>query len=133
MAAPRKKIKSSTKHARFWILPRLVIHATCVRVPVRVAHCESVHAQFSGNLTVEDAIHALKNAPGIQYIDERAGRAAEPITAAGTDWTYVSRVRQNPDRPNTLDFWVVADNLRKGAATNAVQCAKELIRRGLVG
>ena len=114
-------------------LPKLVVHATCVRVPVRVAHSESVHAQFTRNITVAEAVAALRTAPGVKYLDECSGRAAEPLSAAGTDWTYVSRVRQNPDRPDTLDFWVVADNLRKGAATNAVQCAKELIARGLVG
>lgn len=114
-------------------LPGLTVHPTCVRVPVRVAHSMAVHATFDRRVTVDEARRLLTNAPGICYVEERTGRAAEPLSAAGTDATYVSRVRQQPESPHTLDFWVVCDNLRKGAATNAVQCAKELVRRGLVG
>ena len=114
-------------------LPDLPVHPTCVRVPVRVGHCESVHATFRRNITIDEAREVLRGAPGVRYTDEREGRAPEPLGAEGDDATFVSRLRQQPGRENAIDFWVVADNLRKGAATNAVQCAAELVRRGLVG
>ncbi len=113
-------------------LPGLVVHPTCVRVPVRVGHSMAVHAEFGRPVTVADARAALAGAPGVVLMDEFRGDCPQPLTAAGTDATYVGRVRQNPETPHALDFWVVADNLRKGAATNAVQCAKELVLRGLV-
>ena len=105
---------------------------TCVRVPVRVAHSESITVEFHRPVSVEAAKAALAKAPGVVFMDEAHGQFPQPIHAEGTDHTYVGRVRQDPSNPHALCLWVVADNLRKGAATNAVQCAEELVRRGIV-
>ena len=112
--------------------PTLGVSVTCVRVPVRVAHCEAVNVEFAGPVTVNDAKAALAAAPGVVLMDEAKGECPQPLHAAGTDPTYVGRVRLDPSNPNALNLWLVADNLRKGAATNAVQCAVELVRRGIV-
>jgi aspartate-semialdehyde dehydrogenase len=105
---------------------------TCVRVPVKVAHSEAITVEFHNPVSVERAKAALAKAPGVVLMDETKGEAPQPIHAEGTDHTYVGRVRQDPSCPNALSLWVVADNLRKGAASNAVQCAEELVRRGIV-
>ncbi len=105
---------------------------TCVRVPVRVSHCESITVEFHMPISVETAKAALAKAPGVVLMDELKGQFPQPIHAEGTDHTYVGRVRQDPSNPNALCLWVVADNLRKGAASNAVQCAEELVKRGIV-
>ena len=108
------------------------ISPTCVRVPVKIAHSESVNVEFERPISVEEARAALKHAPGVVLMDETKGEFPQPILAAGHDHTFVGRVRQDPGHPNALNLWVVADNLRKGAATNAVQVALELINRGIV-
>lgn len=113
-------------------LPSLGIAATCVRVPVRVAHSESVNVEFSRPVTVAEAKAALASAPGVKLLDETAGECPQPLTAAGSDLTFVGRVRQDPSHPHALNLWLVADNLRKGAATNAVQCAEALVKMGIV-
>jgi aspartate-semialdehyde dehydrogenase len=105
---------------------------TCVRVPVKVAHSEAVNVEFERPLSVEEAKAALAKAPGVVLMDETKGVFPQPIHAAGTDHTYVGRVRKDPSNPKALNLWVVADNLRKGAATNAVQIAEELLRLGIV-
>ena len=86
----------------------------------------------TGPFSVADAKAALAKAPGVVLMDETKGEFPQPIHAEGSDHTFVGRVRQDPSNPNALCLWVVADNLRKGAATNAVQCAEELVRRGIV-
>lgn len=108
------------------------VSPTCVRVPVKVAHSEAVNVEFERPISVEEAKAALAKAPGVVLMDETKGEFPQPIHAAGQDHTFVGRVRKDPDHPNALNLWVVADNLRKGAATNAVQVAEELIRRGIV-
>jgi aspartate-semialdehyde dehydrogenase len=105
---------------------------TCVRVPVRIAHSLAVTAEFASPIAVADARAALGKAPGVVLMDEWKGDFPQPLYAAGRDETFVGRVRQDPSNPNALCLWVVADNLRKGAATNAVQCAEELVKRGIV-
>jgi aspartate-semialdehyde dehydrogenase len=106
---------------------------TCVRVPVKVAHSEAVTVEFHKPLSVADAKVALAKAPGVVFMDEmKGGQFPQPIHAEGSDHTFVGRVRQDPSHPNALCLWVVADNLRKGAASNAVQCAEELVKRGIV-
>jgi aspartate-semialdehyde dehydrogenase len=105
---------------------------TCVRVPVRIAHSEAVTVEFDRPITVESAKAALAKAPGVVLLDELKGEVPQPIHAAGQDHTFVGRVRKDPSHPNALALWVVSDNLRKGAATNAVQCAEELLKRGIV-
>ena len=113
-------------------LPELGVSPTCVRVPVRVSHCEAVNVEFDRPVTVAEAKAALASAPGVVLMDETKGEFPQPIHAAGTDATHVGRVRLDPSHPNALNFWLAADNLRKGAATNAVQCAVELVKRGIV-
>ncbi len=108
------------------------ISATCVRVPVKMAHSEAVNLEFDRPVSVADARRVLATAPGVVLMDEQRGEFPQPIHAAGTDSTYVGRVRLDPSNPNALNLWLVADNLRKGAATNAVQCALELVKRGIV-
>ncbi|MGL6096093.1 MAG: aspartate-semialdehyde dehydrogenase, partial [Fimbriiglobus sp.] len=105
---------------------------TCVRVPVRVAHSEAVTVEFERPVSVAAAKAALAKAPGVVLMDETVGEFPQPIHAAGSDHTFVGRVRQDPSNPLALCLWVVADNLRKGAASNAVQCAEELVKRGIV-
>ncbi len=105
---------------------------TCVRVPVKVAHSESITVEFHRPLSVAAARAALAQAPGIVFLDETRGEFPQPIHAEGSDQTFVGRVRQDPSCANALSLWVVADNLRKGAASNAVQCAEELVKRGIV-
>jgi len=106
--------------------------ATCVRVPVFNGHAESVVAEFAEPLTPSDAAGLLRTAPGVLLVDALAdgGKPNYPtqLDAEGTDATYVGRIRTDPSAPNSLAMWVVADNLRKGAATNAVQIAEILIR-----
>ena len=108
------------------------ISPTCVRVPVKIAHSLAINVEFHEPLSVEAAKAALAKAPGIVLMDEVKGEFPQPLTAEGSDATFVGRVRQDPSNPMAMNLWVVSDNLRKGAATNAVQCAVELVRRGLV-
>ena len=108
------------------------VSPTCVRVPVRVAHSEAVNVEFHRPVSVAEAKAALAKAPGVVLMDEAKGEFPQPIHAEGSDHTFVGRVRQDPSCPTALSLWVVADNLRKGAASNAVQCAEELVRRGIV-
>jgi aspartate-semialdehyde dehydrogenase len=105
---------------------------TCVRVPVKVAHSLAITAEFDRPVSVEAAKAALAKAPGVVLMDEAKGEVPGPLHAAGKDQTFVGRVRKDPSHPTALSLWVVADNLRKGAASNAVQCAEELVKRGIV-
>ena len=109
--------------------PDVAVMATCVRVPVFIGHGEAVNLEFERPLAEEDARAALRRAPGITVIDHRADQGyVTPAEAAGEDQVYVSRIRRDPTVPHGLSMWVVADNLRKGAALNAVQIAEILVR-----
>lgn len=111
----------------------ILVAPTTVRVPVRTGHSEAVAVEFHQPLSVEQAREALRRAPGVVLMDDYANRAIPtPLQAEGKDETFVGRLRRDPTVPHGLLLWVVADNLRKGAATNAVQIAEELLRRGLV-
>jgi aspartate-semialdehyde dehydrogenase len=113
--------------------PKIMLHATCVRVPVFVGHSEAVNIQFENEITVDEAYEVLRTAPGVLVIDKREpGGYATPLEAAGEDATYVSRVRADPTVDNGLALWCVSDNLRKGAALNAIQIAEALINRKLI-
>ncbi len=112
--------------------PKIKLTATCVRVPVFVGHSEAVNIEYEGEMSAETAQNILREAPGIMLIDKREdGGYTTPVEAAGDDATYVSRVREDPTVDNGLAFWCVSDNLRKGAALNAVQIAELLGRRHL--
>lgn len=108
------------------------VSPTCVRVPVKIAHSEAVNVEFDRPVSVAEARVALAKAPGVVLLDETQGEFPQPLHAAGQDHTFVGRVRIDPSNPNALNLWLVADNLRKGAATNAVQCAEALVRMGIV-
>ena len=103
------------------------VMATCVRVPVFVGHAEAVHLEFERPIRVAEARKALENAPGVVVVDKRDdGGYITPIECTGEDAVYVSRIRRDPTVNNGLALWVVSDNLRKGAALNAVQIAEIL-------
>ena len=113
--------------------PDIQLTATCVRVPVFIGHSEAVNIEFENPITAEQARNALRAAPGILVVDKREdGGYATPLECAGEDATYVSRIRKDPTVDHGLSLWIVADNLRKGAATNAVQIAEALIKRKLL-
>jgi aspartate-semialdehyde dehydrogenase len=113
--------------------PKIKLVATCVRVPVFVSHSESVNVEFENPITVEEARAILRSAPGIMVIDKHEpGGYATPIDATGEDATYISRIREDATVENGLAFWCVSDNLRKGAALNAVQIAEALVNRDLI-
>ena len=112
--------------------PDIEVTATCVRVPVFVGHSESINVEFERPLSVAEAQRILREAPGIMLIDKREdGGYVTPIECVGEYATYVSRVRKDPTVPHGLNLWCVSDNLRKGAALNAVQIAELLGRRRL--
>jgi len=113
--------------------PAIAISATCVRVPVVNGHSEAVNVQTRDDLSPERARELLAAAPGVTVLDD-PGAALYPlaIDASGKDDVFVGRIRRDPGHERALDLWIVADNLRKGAATNAVQLAELLHERGLV-
>ncbi|MCB2049973.1 MAG: aspartate-semialdehyde dehydrogenase [Novosphingobium sp.] len=112
--------------------PKIKVSATCVRVPVFVGHAESINLEFEKELGAEQAQDILREAPGIMLVDKREdGGYVTPVECAGDSATYVSRVRDDPTVENGLVLWCVSDNLRKGAALNAVQIAELLGRRHL--
>ena len=109
--------------------PDIAVTATCVRVPVFISHGEAVTVEFERPITAEQAREALKKAPGVTVIDHRADEGyVTQVEAAGDDPVFVSRIRQDRTVPHGLSFWCVSDNLRKGAALNAVQIAEVLAR-----
>jgi len=115
-------------------LPELRITATCVRVPVPNCHSEALNVETREDLSPEDCRQLLSRAPGVVVVDEPgAGRYPLASEVAGRDEVFVGRIRRDESNPRTLNMWVVGDNLRKGAATNAVQIAEFLLERGLVG
>jgi aspartate-semialdehyde dehydrogenase len=110
-------------------LPALPVSATTVRVPVMVGHAEAVHVEFARPMAPDEARAILARAPGVVVIDEpQAARYPLPLDAAGTDEVFVGRIRADASHPRGLAMWVVADNVRKGAALNAVQIAELLVR-----
>jgi aspartate-semialdehyde dehydrogenase len=113
--------------------PDIQLTVTCVRVPVFIGHSEAVSIEFERPITAAKAREILRAAPGILVIDKREDDGyITPLEAAGEDATYVSRIRKDPTVDHGLSMWVVADNLRKGAALNAVQIAECLINRKLL-
>jgi aspartate-semialdehyde dehydrogenase len=112
--------------------PKIKVTATCVRVPVFVGHSESINIEFEREISAKEAQDILREAPGIMLVDKREdGGYVTPVEAVGEYATYVSRVREDPTVENGLNLWCVSDNLRKGAALNAVQIAELLGRKHL--
>jgi len=113
--------------------PDIAVIATCVRVPVFIGHAEAVHVEFERPVTVNEARAALRHAPGVIVHDTREdGGYITPAESQGEDAVYVSRIRKDSTVPNGLAFWCVSDNLRKGAALNAVQIAELLVTQNML-
>jgi aspartate-semialdehyde dehydrogenase len=113
--------------------PKIKLSATCVRVPVFVGHSEAVNIEFEHPISADEARDILRKSPGCLVIDKQeAGGYATPYEAAGEDATYISRIREDATVENGLVLWCVSDNLRKGAALNAIQIAEVLINRKLI-
>ncbi len=113
--------------------PRIKLTATCVRVPVFVGHSESLNIEFENSISVDEAREILRDAPGVMVVDKREpGGYVTPVEAAGEYATYVSRIREDATVENGLALWIVADNLLKGAALNAVQIAETMIEQNLI-
>jgi aspartate-semialdehyde dehydrogenase len=113
--------------------PKIKVTATCVRVPVFVGHSEAVNIEFEEPITADEARQILREAPGCVVIDKHEpGGYVTPYECVGEDATYISRIREDATIENGLQMWVVSDNLRKGAALNAVQIAECLINRKLI-
>jgi aspartate-semialdehyde dehydrogenase len=115
------------------ISPDIKLVATCVRVPVFIGHSEAVTVEFERAVTPSEARAVLRDAPGVSVMDSRDdGGYITPVDCAGEDSVFISRIRRDPTVEHGLSFWCVSDNLRKGAALNAVQIAETLIARGLL-
>ncbi|HSO48450.1 MAG TPA: aspartate-semialdehyde dehydrogenase [Rhizobiaceae bacterium] len=112
---------------------KIKVTCTAVRVPVFIGHSEAVNIEFEDPITADEAREILREAPGCLVIDKREnGGYVTPLECAGEDATYISRIREDPTVENGLNIWVVSDNLRKGAALNAIQIAELLVNRGLL-
>src|SRR4029077_1869360 len=125
-----EEIKMIKETAKIMGDDSILVSPTTARVPVRVGHSEAINIEFHKPITVEQAREALRRAPGIIVVDDYAkGEMPLPLSAAGRDEVFVGRIRRDPTVPHGLNLWVVADNLRKGAASNAVQIAEVLVQR----
>lgn len=128
-----EEVKIVNETRKIMHLPDLRIAATCVRVPVPVGHGESVFIETHDPLSPEDAAELLSSSPGITVEDDPHARLyPTPNSVAGKDDVYVGRIRKDPSTSRGLALWIVSDNLRKGAALNAVQIAEQVVERGLV-
>ena len=113
--------------------PKIKVTCTAVRVPVFIGHSEAVNIEFESEISADEARDILRDAPGCLVIDKReAGGYITPYESAGEDATYISRIREDPTVDYGLNIWVVSDNLRKGAALNAIQIAELMVNRGLI-
>ena len=111
----------------------ILVTATTVRIPVIGGHSESVNVEFENEFDVTDVIETLKNSPGVIVQDDLSQQLYPmPLWAHEKDEVFVGRIRRDETRPNTLNLWIVSDNLRKGAATNAVQIAEYLVEKKLL-
>lgn len=125
-----EELKLCNETRKIMDLPDLRVTATCVRVPVMVGHGVAVHASFDRDITAEKARELLRDAPGVELQDDVDNAVyPTPLEAAGRDACYVGRIRQDPWEKNTLEMFCVTDNLRKGAALNAVQIAELILSR----
>jgi len=124
----RKMIDETRK---IFSAPDLLISATCVRVPVEIGHAEAVHVELERPMSPEEAREILREAPGVVVVDEpRESQYPTPLDVAGKDPVYVGRIRKDPSHPRGLALWIVGDNLRKGAALNAIQVFELVARNG---
>lgn len=122
-----------TAETRKILDPDIDVFATCVRVPVFVGHAEALHIEFKKEISAEQAQRILREAPGCLLVDKQDdGGYITPVECVGDFATYISRVRKDPTVKNGLGLWCVSDNLRKGAALNAVQIAESLLNQGII-
>src|SRR5678810_444851 len=111
----------------------IMVTATTVRIPVIGGHSESVNVEFADDFSIDDVKQLLREAPGVVVQDELSQQVYPmPLNAHEKDEVFVGRIRRDDTQPNTLNMWVVSDNLRKGAATNAVQIAEYLVQKGIL-
>ncbi len=127
----KEELKMRNETRKILHLDDLPFAATCVRVPVMLCHSEAVHVEFTAEAPIPRIIDALRSQAGVE-VSADPKVYMTPLQAAGDDTVYVSRIRRDPTVEFGIVFWVVTDNLRKGAATNAIQIAEEMLRRGLV-
>lgn len=126
-----EELKMIQETRKIFHAPDLLVSATCVRVPVNVGHSESIHIELERPMSAEEAREILRNAPGVVVHDDPSRHVYPmPLDAAGRDEVFVGRLRKDPSHPNGLAMWVVSDNLRKGAASNAVQVFELVARNG---
>ena len=128
-----EEIKLQSEARKIMHLPHLPVSATCVRVPVPISHSEAVHIEMTHPMTPQEAREILSRAPGVVVQDDVAQKSY-PLArnAAGKDEVFVGRIRKDMALENGLSLWVVGDNLRKGAALNAIQIAEEVLQRDLL-
>ena len=127
----REEAKMRNETRKILHLPELAFSSTCVRVPTMVGHAEAVHAEFAGPAPLEALREAIEAQDGLELLDDPAKAVyPTPLISEGDDRTFVGRLRADSSVEHGVAFWCVTDNLRKGAATNAIQIAEELIRRG---
>jgi len=128
-----EEIKMVQETHKIFCTEDIKVTATCVRAPVFNSHSESVNLQFEDKISVEEALNALGEFPGVTVVDDPADNVYPmPLDASGKDDVFVGRIRKDFSAPNALNLWVVSDNIRKGAALNAVQIAEQMIEMGLV-
>ena len=128
-----EELKMRNETRKILHLDDLPFAATCVRVPTFVGHAEAVHVEFEGPIALADAREALRGQDGLELMDDPVNSVyPTPLNTAGDDRAFVGRLRIDQSVEHGLVLWVVSDNLRKGAATNAIQIAEELIRRGKI-
>lgn len=126
----KEEMKMVNETRKIFHDPKIQVSATCVRVPVKNGHSESVNIETKKKITRTQAIKILSKAPGVKVIDDvKSSHYPLPIMADGRDETFVGRIREDISIPNGLNLWVVSDNLRKGAALNAIQIAEILIKK----
>ncbi|NOX97142.1 MAG: aspartate-semialdehyde dehydrogenase [Nitrospirae bacterium] len=129
----REEVKTIKEMRKILGKPELPVSATCVRVPVFISHAEAVNVQFEEELSAGEARDILRVSPGLKVLDEpRKSLYPVPLEVAGKDDVYIGRIREDHSAPHCLNLWVVGDNIRKGAALNAVQIAEEMIKQGLI-
>ncbi|MGC8977127.1 MAG: aspartate-semialdehyde dehydrogenase [Candidatus Ratteibacteria bacterium] len=128
-----EEVKMIKETRKIMNLSDLKISATCVRVPVFNGHSESITAQFEKEINLKKAREILEKSPGIKLIDQpEKSLYPVPLFASGKDEVFVGRIRKNPALENSIDMWVVSDNIRKGAALNAIQIAEKMIEMSLI-
>lgn len=126
----REETKMINETRKIMHMADLAVSSTCVRVPVYISHSAAVHVEFEDPISPDEARELLEEMPGVQVMDEPGnGEYPMPLDAAGVDDVLVGRIRKDASHPNGLAMWIVSDNLRKGAALNALQIAEEVLKR----